>query len=70
MSLKHSEKVKDILVASDESILDTDSIKKILEKNLTRVKKAKSFNHLPQNVDQKTFNLSKLKWEEKLNKVD
>jgi len=69
MSLKHSEKVKDLLLAADESILDLDSIKKILQKNLTRVQKAKSLINLTKEMDQKEFHLGKLNLEEKLNKV-
>ena len=61
----HSGIVKDLVDASGVS----ESSQKILEKNITRVQKAKCFVSDNDGEDVKRSNLTKLNWQEKLNKV-
>jgi hypothetical protein len=64
--IRHSGIVKDLLDASGES----ESRKNILEKNITRVQKAKCFVSSHNGGEEvKRSNLTKLNWQEKLNKV-
>lgn len=64
--IKHSGIVKDLVDASGER----ESRKNILEKNITRVQKAKCFVSSDNGGEEvKKSNLNQLNWQEKLNKV-
>jgi tetratricopeptide (TPR) repeat protein len=65
MSLKHSEQVKTLISNSDQSVLKSDSAKKILEKNVNRINKCNSFLSPSSKLSDET----KSKWQDKLNMV-